>query len=87
MWLVDLPGFEEPTFAALAEAARRHVKLAIAHATRTAAFTRALDAGFDVITPVPLDGVIDDGTANGMTARGVAFILALFMRQDYNMVL
>ncbi|KAH6871982.1 putative hydrolase [Thelonectria olida] len=79
--LVDLPGFDEPTLAALVEAAHRHGKLAIAHATQTGAFTRALAAGFDVITPVPLNGIIDDEAVNGMAARGVACVPTLCMRQ------
>jgi imidazolonepropionase-like amidohydrolase len=79
--LVDAPGLNEGTLAALVEAAHRHGKLAIAHATQTGAFTRALDAGFDVITPVPLNGILDDETVNHMTARGVACVPSLYMRQ------
>ncbi|KAI5460641.1 hypothetical protein BGZ63DRAFT_488630 [Mariannaea sp. PMI_226] len=80
--LVDLPGFDEPILAALVGAAHRHGKLAIAHATQTGAFTRALAAGFDVITPVPLNGIIDDEVVNGMATRGVACVPTLCMRQS-----
>ncbi|KAH6874554.1 putative hydrolase [Thelonectria olida] len=70
--LVDAPGLDEGTLAALVEAAHRNGKLAIAHATQTGAFTRALNAGFDVITPVPLNGILDDETRKApLLRRGV----------------
>lgn len=79
--LVDLPGLDEQTLVALVNAAHHHGKLAVAHATQTTSFTRALEAGFDIITPVPLDGIIDMETASGMAARGVACIPTLGMRR------
>jgi imidazolonepropionase-like amidohydrolase len=79
--LVDAPGLDDATLSALVDATHRHGKLAIAHATQTGAYTRALKAGFDVITPVPLNGMIDDETVNGMAARGVACVPSLCMRR------
>jgi len=79
--LVDTPGLNDDTLSALVGAAHRHGKLAIAHATQTRAFARALKAEFDVIMPVPLNGIIDDETVNGMAARGVVCVPSLCMRQ------
>ncbi|KAH6896644.1 hypothetical protein B0T10DRAFT_526067 [Thelonectria olida] len=79
--LVDTPGLDDATLSALVDAAHRHARLAVAHATQTRAFARALRAGFDVITPVPLNGIVDDDTVNGMAARGVACVPSLCMRQ------
>jgi hypothetical protein len=70
--LVGAPGLDDTTLSALVDAAHRHSRLAIAHATQTGAVTRTLKAGFDVITPVLL---------NGMAARGVACVPSLCMRQ------
>lgn len=80
--LVDVPGLDDTTLAALVDAAHRHGKLAVAHATQTGAFDRALAAGFDVVTPVPLNGLISDATAAGMAARGMACVPSLCMRRS-----
>lgn len=79
--LVDLPGLDNDILVALVDAAHRHGKLAVAHATQTGSFARALKAGFDIITPVPLDGIIDDETVQGMAERGTACVPTLCMRR------
>ncbi|KAF7563316.1 hypothetical protein G7046_g819 [Stylonectria norvegica] len=79
--LVDSPGLDDDTLAALVGSIHRHGKLAIAYATTTAAYTRVLQAGFDVVTPAPLDGIIDSPTATELGKRGIACIPSLCMRQ------
>ena len=79
--LVDLPGLDDSILLALVQSTHRHGKLAIAHATQIGSFTRALDAGFDIITPVPLDGIIDDETVRRMAHHGIACVPTLCMRR------
>ncbi|KAJ3542275.1 hypothetical protein NM208_g4187 [Fusarium decemcellulare] len=76
---VDLPGLDGPTLVALVHAAHRHGKLAVAHAFQKIGYSRALQAGFDAITLVPIDGVIDIEVANGLAARGIACVPTLCM--------
>ncbi|KAM5354935.1 hypothetical protein ACJ41O_001581 [Fusarium nematophilum] len=77
--LVDLPGIDGPTLVALVHAAHRHGKLAVAHSFQKIGYSRALEAGFDVITLVPIDGLIDSEMADGLAALGIACIPTLCM--------
>ena len=77
--LVDLPGFDVTMLAALVRAAHKHGKLAIAHAIQKIGYSRALDAGFDVIVLVPIDGPIDTEVAAGLSEHGVACVPTLCM--------
>ncbi|CVL13260.1 uncharacterized protein FPRN_15206 [Fusarium proliferatum] len=77
--LVDLPGIDGPTLIALVHAAHRHGKLAVAHSFQKVGYSRALQAGFDVITLVPIDGFIDTEVAEGLAARNIACIPTLCM--------
>ncbi|KIL83631.1 hypothetical protein FAVG1_13152 [Fusarium avenaceum] len=77
--LVDLPGIDGPTLIALVHAAHRHGKLAVAHSFQKVGYSRALQAGFDVITLVPIDGVIETEMAESLAARNIACIPTLCM--------
>ncbi|KAF5708460.1 hydrolase [Fusarium mundagurra] len=77
--LVDLPGIDGPTLIALVHAAHRHGKLAVAHSFQKVGYSRALQAGFDVITLVPIDGFIEAEVAEGLAARNIACIPTLCM--------
>jgi imidazolonepropionase-like amidohydrolase len=77
--LVDLPGIDGPTLIALVHAAHRHGKLAVAHSFQKVGYSRALQAGFDVITLVPIDGFIETEMAEGLAARNIACIPTLCM--------
>jgi imidazolonepropionase-like amidohydrolase len=77
--LVDLPGIDGPTLIALVHAAHRHGKLAVAHSFQKVGYSRALLAGFDVITLVPIDGFIETEVAEGLAARNIACIPTLCM--------
>lgn len=77
--LVDLPGIDGPTLIALVQAAHRHGKLAIAHSFQKAGYSRAVQAGFDVITLVPIDGLIETEVAERLAARNVVCIPTLCM--------
>ncbi|KAI8710715.1 Amidohydro-rel domain-containing protein [Fusarium sp. LHS14.1] len=77
--LVDLPGIDGPTLIALVHAAHAHGKLAVAHSFQKVGYSRALQAGFDVITLVPIDGLIETEIAEGLAARNIACIPTLCM--------
>ncbi|KAH7169711.1 putative hydrolase [Fusarium flagelliforme] len=77
--LVDLPGIDSLTLIALVQAAHRHGKLAVAHSFQKAGYSRALQAGFDVITLVPIDGLIETEVAENLATRNVACIPTLCM--------
>ena len=78
---VDLPGFDAPYLAAIVCAVHLHGKLAVAHTLQKNGYSRALDAGFDIIVLVPIDGLIDDLVVNSLAKHGVACIPTLCMAQ------
>ncbi|KAH7175469.1 putative hydrolase [Dactylonectria macrodidyma] len=91
--IVDIPGLDSDILSALVEATHRRGMLAVAHASQTAAYRRALDAGFDVVTPAPITGKLDEDVIRGFADRKVAVIPTLcFLRhllrqgsiQDHN---
>jgi hypothetical protein len=55
--LIDLSGLNGSILVAFIYAAYRYGKLAVAHAFPKIGYSRALQAGFDIITLVPIDGV------------------------------
>ncbi|KAK2684657.1 hypothetical protein QWA68_017034, partial [Fusarium oxysporum] len=77
--LIDLPGIDGPTLIALVHAAHRHGKLAVAHSFQKVEYSRVLQGGFDVITLVPIDGIIETEVAEGLAARNIACIPTLCM--------
>lgn len=77
--LVDLPGISVEILAALVQAAHGHGKLAVAYCTQTIGYSRALQGGFDIITSIPIDGIINQEVCDGLAAAGVACIPTLCM--------
>lgn len=59
--------------------ARKHKKMSIAHAAQSVAFDRALEAGVDMITHVPMDKAIEKTTCDAMVAKAVVAIPTLTM--------
>ncbi|KAL7940059.1 putative hydrolase [Trichoderma barbatum] len=57
--IADVPGLDDQTLQALVNAAHRRGKLVVAHVTQTSSYRRALSAGCEIITPVPIDGELD----------------------------
>jgi hypothetical protein len=57
--LIDLPGLNGSILVAFIYAAYRYRTLAVAHAFQKIGYSRALQAGVDIITLVPIDGVRD----------------------------
>lgn len=68
--IADVPGFEEPVLSAFVEAARRHRTMSVAHAAFKASYERATQAGFDVLTHIPTDAILDDATVLKLKTDG-----------------
>lgn len=80
--VVEAPGpgmLDQATVDAVVAAARAHGKLSVAHASSVGAYRTAVRAGADVITHVPLDGVIDPETLAHMAAEGRVAVPTLTM--------
>lgn len=80
--IIDLPGLDDQSLQALVDTAHQHGKLVIAHASRVSSYRRALQAGCDILTPVPLDGALEPEVLNRLGQRKVAVIPTLtFLRR------
>uniref|UniRef100_UPI0015F0FEF8 amidohydrolase family protein n=1 Tax=Pseudonocardia pini TaxID=2758030 RepID=UPI0015F0FEF8 len=82
--VAERPGpdmIDQATVDALAAAARAHGRRSVAHASSVAAFRIAVRAGVDVVTHVPLDGVLDGETAARMVAQGQVAVPTLSMME------
>lgn len=91
--IVDIPGLDSDTLSVLVEATHQRGVLAVAHASQTAAYRRVLDAGFDVVSPAPITGKLDEDVIRGFADKKIAVIPTLcFLRhllrqgriQDHN---
>ena len=82
--IAEAPGRGGPpaeALAALVVAAREHGLKTIIHADTVGAFTLAIGTGADVITHVPLDGVISEENAAAMKAAGQVAVPTLTMME------
>lgn len=77
--VIDLPGFERDTVAAIVDVSHEHGKQVVAHASRLDAVTMAHEAGVDVLTHVPLDRPIDADLAAEIAASGTVAVPTLAM--------
>ncbi|KAI5459494.1 putative hydrolase [Mariannaea sp. PMI_226] len=80
--IADEPGLDDATLHTLVQATHRRGMIAIAHASQAGAYRRALNAGFDVVTPVPVDGPLDEAVVRGFAEKKIAVIPTLaFLRR------
>ncbi|KAI0596042.1 hydrolase [Biscogniauxia sp. FL1348] len=79
--IADEPGLAQETLDALAGAARGHGLRSVAHAAHHAAFARALRAGFDVLTHVPMDRAVGADLAARLAAAGAVAVPTLAMSE------
>ncbi len=80
--VVEPPGpdlLDEDTVVALVRAARERGCRTVAHASAVEAFRLAVRAGVDVVTHVPLDAVVDDGTVAAMVEQRQVAVPTLTM--------
>lgn len=75
----DDPGFDQETLNKLAAAAKAHGKLSILHASSVSAYKRGLIAGFDMLTHVPNEGLLDDETIREIADKGVPVSPTIFI--------
>lgn len=68
-----------PTLAALVVAAHEADRLVVAHTVTRAAVRLAADAGVDIITHAPLDGVLADDLVARLAGRGTVLLPTLTM--------
>ena len=83
MVVCDAPGLEDHLLAALVNATHRRGKVAAAQAASIGGYERALHAGFDVITKVPLDGMLSEEIALELAARKVICIPTLCILERF----
>ncbi len=83
MAVCDAPCLEDHLLAALVNATHRRGKVAAAQAASIRGYERALRAGFDMITKVPLDGTLSEEIALEMAARKVICIPTLCILEKF----
>ncbi|MBA3905095.1 MAG: amidohydrolase family protein [Pseudonocardiales bacterium] len=82
--VIEWPGpdlLDQATIDAIVAAARAHGKLSVAHASSVAAYRMAVNAGADVITHVPRDGIVDAETVARMVECGQIAVPTLTMME------
>ncbi len=79
--VIDLPGFDQETVAALVSAAHARDLKVVAHASRSDAVLMAQRAGVDILTHVPLDRPVSQVQAAELTASGTVVVPTLTMMQ------
>ncbi|PFH60996.1 hypothetical protein XA68_18414 [Ophiocordyceps unilateralis] len=80
--VLDQPGLDVEIIAAATTTAQRLGKLVMGHASQVAAYRLALQTGCDMVTPVPLDGPLDEDMVRELAQRGIGVIPTLaFLRK------
>lgn len=72
---------DQATIDAVVAAGKARGKLTVAHASSVDAYHRAVEAGADVITHVPRDGVLDAATTSRMIEQGQIAVPTLAMME------
>lgn len=80
--VIDLPGFDVETVAAIVDAAHRRGRITVVHASTFDAVAMAQAAGADVLTHAPLDRPIGAEQAAELTAAGTQIVPTLVMMRD-----
>ena len=68
--VTDVPALDVPTLAALVSGAHDRGLLCVAHVVTPGAFDRGLAADVDILTHVPLEGMLSEATIVRMLAQG-----------------
>jgi imidazolonepropionase-like amidohydrolase len=74
-------GMDQATVDAIVTAAHEHGLPVVAHAVTTGAFHVAIQAGVDISTHAPLDGVLDDDAVQRMRDAGMVSVPTLTMME------
>lgn len=78
------PGLDEETLTALADSARQHNLLSIAHAATVGSYELGLKAGFDILTHAPLEAVLTDEIIERMVEQGTIDSPTIVMMQGFD---
>ncbi|KAH8673297.1 putative hydrolase [Xylariales sp. PMI_506] len=81
--IADVPGHHQDVLNRIAEEARKHEKMTVAHTAQYDAFQRGLDAGFDILTHVPLDKVLGEDIAERMGRQKTVAVPTLCMMEMF----
>ena len=79
--IADIPGPSQELLSALAEAAHKHSKRIVAHATTAATYEMAHEANIDILTHAPLDAPLDANAVAKFSAANRVVIPTLRMMQ------
>ncbi|KAJ3037582.1 hypothetical protein HDV00_001469 [Rhizophlyctis rosea] len=75
--ITDIPGPSQEVVDAVVREARRRGKMTIAHAVTDATYCMAIEAGVDVVTHVPMDKGLEEGTVKRLKEKGIICVPTL----------
>ncbi|KAG5981653.1 hypothetical protein E4U55_002714 [Claviceps digitariae] len=75
--IVDQPGLEMDLIKAAVSETHRHGKLAVAQASQLESYRMAVKIGFDMLSPVPVDGELDSKLIEGIITNRIGIIPTL----------
>ncbi|KAI1867080.1 hypothetical protein JX265_007656 [Neoarthrinium moseri] len=81
--IADAPGIEQESLDELQRSAVQHGKMTVAHTAHYDAFTRGLQAGFNILTHAPMDKALDSQITNKMVQRQTIAVPTLTMMETF----
>ncbi|KAI1107312.1 putative hydrolase [Jackrogersella minutella] len=79
--IADSPGHDQAVLDKIQVEAKKHGKMTVAHTAQYLAFERGVRAGFDVLTHVAMDKVLDDNVVSKMVSQKTVAVPTLCMMQ------
>ncbi|KAI1418163.1 putative hydrolase [Hypoxylon sp. FL1857] len=79
--IADAPGHDQAVLNKIQGEAQKHGKMTVAHTAHYEAFERGVRAGFDILTHVPMDEVLDDYIVGKMASQKTIAVPTLSMMQ------
>ncbi|OTA53433.1 hydrolase [Hypoxylon sp. EC38] len=77
--IADFPGHDQAVLNHIQIEAKKHGKMTIAHTAQYVAFERGVQAGFNILTHVPMDKVLDDNIVSKMVSQKTIAVPTLSM--------
>ncbi|OTA96742.1 hypothetical protein M434DRAFT_392682 [Hypoxylon sp. CO27-5] len=77
--IADFPGHDQAVLNQIQVEAKKHDKMTIAHTAQYVAFERGIQAGFNILTHVPMDKVLDDNVVSKMVGQKTIAVPTLSM--------
>ncbi|KAI0124601.1 putative hydrolase [Hypoxylon sp. NC0597] len=79
--IADFPGHDQAVLDKIQVEAKKHGKMTVAHTAQYVAFECGVQAGFNILTHVPMDKVIDDNIVGKMASQKTVAVPTLSMMQ------